>query len=77
MVQKPGSTSIDWFGPEAEETLQEWQLDRSEKLGELVYGLIDAGVMKPRDSDDPSDFVGLFDLDKPQASWALQWPGDG
>lgn len=67
-------TVIDWFGDDAEGTLREWQLERSENLGKLVYGLIDSGLMKPGDGDAKSDFDGLYNLDVPQRDWRLQWP---
>jgi uncharacterized repeat protein (TIGR04138 family) len=43
-------------------TFRFWRLERSEDVGEIVAGLIEAGLMVPGEKDHPSDFVGLCDL---------------
>jgi uncharacterized repeat protein (TIGR04138 family) len=40
-------------------TLRFWRIERSEDLGEIVAGLIEAGLLAPGENDSPADFVGV------------------
>lgn len=40
-------------------TFRFWRLERSEDLGQIVGGLIEAGLMVPGEKDSPSDFHGV------------------
>jgi uncharacterized repeat protein (TIGR04138 family) len=64
---------IDEFRSRAEPVLREWDLVRSEQVGAVVRRLIEIGVVKLRVADAAQDFADLFDLDRPQADWLLQW----
>jgi uncharacterized repeat protein (TIGR04138 family) len=44
-------------------TLRFWQLTRSEDVGEVMFGLVEVGLVTPEESDSPRDFDGLFTLE--------------
>lgn len=41
-----------------------WGITRSEDVGRIVAGLVEAGVVRPSDSDSPADFHHLFTLEQ-------------
>jgi uncharacterized repeat protein (TIGR04138 family) len=41
-----------------------WGIERTDDFGEIVFNLIDAGLMSKTDKDDRSDFRGVYDLDQ-------------
>jgi uncharacterized repeat protein (TIGR04138 family) len=60
------------FGPMARLVLNGWGLRAGEDVGEIVYNLIDAGLMTRTQEDRKEDFHGIMDfgdsLDS-EASW--------
>jgi uncharacterized repeat protein (TIGR04138 family) len=40
-------------------TLRFWRVERSEDVGQIVAGLLEAGLLAPGPDDHPGDFVGL------------------
>lgn len=50
------------FGRLAPMVFRAWGVRRSRDFGDIVYNLIDAGVMSRRDEDRIEDFEGGFDL---------------
>ncbi len=51
------------FGLMAPVVFQCWGIRRTDDFGELVFHLIDAGVLYKTDSDRREDFQGVFDLE--------------
>lgn len=52
----------DEFGPLASEVLQSWGLETTEDLGEVVFAMVETGIMGARKEDRQADFEELFDL---------------
>jgi uncharacterized repeat protein (TIGR04138 family) len=52
---------LDHYGnrEDALATLQFWRVERSEDVGRIVAGLVEAGLLAPGPEDSPGDFVGL------------------
>jgi uncharacterized repeat protein (TIGR04138 family) len=50
-------------GSESAATLRAYGLRRSEDIGRVVFGLINAGMGRPSESDSEADFQGLFALE--------------
>ena len=50
---------------ESEPALRACDLVRSEDVGRVVFGLVNAGLAGRSDSDSESDFNGLFALEGP------------
>lgn len=50
------------FGPLAAEVMQNWGLETTEDIGQIVFALVEKGVMKAREEDRREDFENLFAL---------------
>jgi len=56
--------AIRKFGRRAKATLAEWKIFRTEDLGEIVFGMCDAGLMAMQPGDSREDFKNRFDFDE-------------
>jgi uncharacterized repeat protein (TIGR04138 family) len=52
------------FGPMARDVLEHWGVARSGDIGELVFALVEAGILIKQDEDDLEDFENVFDFDQ-------------
>jgi|SRR4051794_38077499 uncharacterized repeat protein (TIGR04138 family) len=52
------------FGFLARTVFSHWGLRRTDDVGEVVFNLIEAGLLSKTDSDNRADFQDLFDLDR-------------
>ncbi|MEO0480994.1 MAG: Minf_1886 family protein [Planctomycetota bacterium] len=52
------------FGPMAPFVFRQWGVRRTDDFGEIVFNLIDAGLLSRRDSDSRLDFQDGFDFDR-------------
>ena len=52
------------FGRMARTVFRLWGVNRTDDFGEIVFNLIDAGLMSKTDRDRREDFQDLFDLDQ-------------
>ncbi|MEW6745579.1 MAG: Minf_1886 family protein [Planctomycetota bacterium] len=52
--------AIQEFGPLARAVLEKWGVYRTEDLGEIVFNMIDAGLLNAREEDDKSGFANGF-----------------
>jgi uncharacterized repeat protein (TIGR04138 family) len=52
------------FGLMARSVFRMWGIQRTDDFGEIVFNLIDAGLMSKTDSDDRRDFHEVYDLDE-------------
>jgi uncharacterized repeat protein (TIGR04138 family) len=51
------------WGPLAREVLRHWNIRRTRDFGEMVYLMIDIGLMGKQDSDDIADFDEVYDFE--------------
>jgi uncharacterized repeat protein (TIGR04138 family) len=56
--------AIARFGPMARDVLEHWGIRSSGDVGELVFALVEAGILIKQDEDELTDFVGVFDFDE-------------
>jgi uncharacterized repeat protein (TIGR04138 family) len=56
--------ALERFGPMARTVLEHWGIERTEDVGEIVFALVDAGVLLKQDEDTPRDFARLFDFEE-------------
>jgi len=54
----------DQFGFMARTVFQQWGLRQTDDLGELVFNLIEAGLLSKTDTDNRTDFHNVFELDR-------------
>jgi uncharacterized repeat protein (TIGR04138 family) len=52
------------FGLLARTVFRLWGVNRTDDFGEIVFNLIDAGLMSKNDGDDRLDFHAIYDLDE-------------
>ena len=52
------------FGFLARTVFHQWGLRRTDDLGEIVFNLIEAGLLSKTDTDNRADFHDVFDLDR-------------
>jgi uncharacterized repeat protein (TIGR04138 family) len=54
--------ALQQFGPMAFMVLDEWRIHRCEDFGEIVFNLIDTGLLSKTESDTRQDFAGGYDF---------------
>lgn len=52
------------YGALAREVFAEWGVTTTEDVGEIVFRLVDAGILSKTEDDDLNDFRGGYDLDQ-------------
>jgi uncharacterized repeat protein (TIGR04138 family) len=50
------------YGPMAITLLEEWGIKRCEDFGEIVFNLVEAGLLSKTDQDSRKDFAGNYDF---------------
>jgi uncharacterized repeat protein (TIGR04138 family) len=55
--------AIDKFGPMARTVLEHWGIRATGDVGEVVFALVECGVLIKQDSDVRADFADVFDFD--------------
>jgi uncharacterized repeat protein (TIGR04138 family) len=52
------------YGFLARTVFQQWGIRRTDDLGEIVFNLIESGLLSKTDADSRADFHDVFDLDR-------------
>lgn len=55
--------SVLRFGPMARTVLEYWGLRETADVGEIVFGLVECGILIKQDEDTMGDFADVFDFD--------------
>lgn len=50
------------FGPMARSVLEHWGIRKTDDFGEMVFNMIDVGLMSKTDKDSKEDFKCLYDF---------------
>jgi len=58
------SYAMEEFGPIAKRVLNTWGIKRTEDIGEIVFNLVNKGVLGKQESDKKDDFAGGFDFEE-------------
>ena len=56
--------ALERFGPMAKTVLEYWGINRTEDLVEIVYALIDCGILVQESGDCREDFCDVFDFEE-------------
>jgi len=56
--------AIQQYGLLARSVLGRWRINRCQDFGEIVFALVDAGLMHKTDDDTIQDFVNVFDFEE-------------
>ena len=54
--------AIDQYGPMAKTLLDSWRIQQCEDLGEIVFNLVEHGILGKTDEDSRDDFAGGYDF---------------
>ena len=63
--------AIERFGPMARSVLEHWGIESTTDVGEIVFLLVETGVLIKQDEDSRADFEDVFDFDD---AFATQYP---
>lgn len=56
--------ALQQFGPMARTVLESWGITRTRDFGDIVFNLIDKGVLGRKTEDRKSDFAGGYDFEE-------------
>lgn len=56
--------ALDRFGPMARTVLEYWGIRSTRDLGDMVFALVECGVLIKQDGDSPEDFDDVFDFEE-------------
>ena len=56
--------ALKQYGPMARTVLAHWGIHDTEDLGEIVFAMVDCGVLIKQEEDSREDFQGLFDFEE-------------
>jgi len=55
---------LEQYGPMAKAVLRHWGIVSTEDFGEIVFNMVDCGLLNRTDQDSREDFKNVFDFDK-------------
>ncbi len=64
LVEGVRGLAMQRFGPLARTVLEYWGINTTDDLGEIVFALVDIGVLVKQEQDRPEDFQDLFDFEE-------------
>jgi len=56
--------ALDQFGPMAKTVFDHWGVRRCEDFGEIVFNMVEKGILGKTDQDSREDFRGGFDFEE-------------
>ncbi len=56
--------AIDEFGPMTQTVLNGWGIKRTEDIGEIVFNMVETGLLGKTDKDNRADFADGYDFDE-------------
>ncbi len=56
--------ALDQYGPMARAVLEHWGIKATADFGEVVFNMVDVGLMGKTDRDCREDFKGVYDFDQ-------------
>lgn len=61
--------AIERFGPMARTVLEYWGIHSTMDLGEVVFALVECGILIKQEHDDLEDFANVFDFEEAFDRW--------
>lgn len=56
--------ALERFGPLARTVLEHWGIRQTEDMGDIVFLLVDCGILMKQEEDSPEDFRAIFDFEE-------------
>jgi uncharacterized repeat protein (TIGR04138 family) len=63
LAQGVRELALERYGPMARMVLQHWGIHTTEDLGDIVFTLVDVGVLIKQSGDTRADFADVFDFE--------------
>ena len=63
LVEGARTLALCQYGPMARTVLEHWGIHATEDLGEIVFTLVDVGVLIKQNEDNRADFQDVFDFE--------------
>jgi uncharacterized repeat protein (TIGR04138 family) len=76
LAQGVRDLALERFGPMARTVLEYWGIHATEDLGEIVFALVDCGILIKQDDDRREDFRDVYDFEETfeqDYPWAAQF----
>jgi len=64
LAQGVRELALDRFGPMARTVLHHWGIRNTRNVGDVVFALVECGVLIKQEDDIPDDFEDVFDFDQ-------------
>lgn len=64
MAEGVRDLALERFGPMARTVLEHWGIERTADVGEIVFALVEVGVLIKQDEDSRDDFRDVFDFEE-------------
>jgi uncharacterized repeat protein (TIGR04138 family) len=64
LLEKLRTLALMWFREKAKSTLAGWNVHCTEDFGEIVFAMVDAGLLGKRPEDKIEDFANGFNFDE-------------
>ncbi|HSJ05052.1 MAG TPA: Minf_1886 family protein [Longimicrobiales bacterium] len=62
LVEGARDLALDRYGPMARSVLEHWGIHATSDVGEIVFALVEHGVLIKQDEDTRADFADVFDF---------------
>jgi len=56
--------ALEQYGPLAKTVLEHWGIHSTEDFGEIVFNLVEAGLLKKTEEDSKEDFKDVYDFNE-------------
>ncbi len=63
--------ALQQYGPMARTVLAHWGINSTEDLGEIVFAMVECGILEKQEKDRVEDFRALFDFEE---AFELDYP---
>jgi uncharacterized repeat protein (TIGR04138 family) len=64
LAEEVGSLALERYGLMSRIVLEHWGVHSTENVGDIVFALVDAGVLVKQDEDRVEDFEDVFDFEE-------------
>jgi uncharacterized repeat protein (TIGR04138 family) len=64
LVHEVRRQAMHQFGPMARTVLGHWGIHETADVGEVVYALVECGILVTAEGDTREDFIGVFDFEE-------------
>lgn len=64
LVEGVRELALEKFGPMARTVLEHWGIHETGDVGDVVFALVDAGILIKQEEDTRADFEHVFDFDE-------------